>query len=237
MAILVVVLSYLVAQLAGGFLIAMWPRLHHWTALQADVWVNNSVDAQFFYVLFAEGLTLAVLYWFLRRHRANFRDVGLKRPQPQDIGYAFSGVAAYLVLYGLAIAAVGTFYKVNTSQQQDIGFQHVSGFFALTLTFLSLVVLPPIVEEITFRGVLFTSLRRGRLGFAGAALVTSLLFAAPHLLEGGGSLLWVAGIDTFALSLVLCYLRQRTGRLWAGIGLHAIKNGMAFVTLFVVHFR
>jgi membrane protease YdiL (CAAX protease family) len=97
------------------------------------------------------------------------------------------------------------------------------------------VVLPPVVEETVFRGFLFTGIRN-RLKPVAAALITSLLFAVPHLLESGqsGSLLWVAGIDTFTLSLVLCYLRHKTDSLWPGIFLHALKNGIAFVALYVV---
>jgi len=69
-----------------------------------------------------------------------------------------------------------------------------------------------------------------------ATLVTSLLFAVPHLLEGGsGGLLYVAGLDTFILSLFLVYLREKTGGLWSSMILHAIKNGTAFMVLFVLH--
>jgi len=234
--ILVVVVSYLAAQLVGGLAIALWPHLQGWSTARADAWVNNSVGAQFFYVLIAEGLTVGVLYWFVHRKHASFRSVGLTRPRIEDLAYTSMGIAAYLVLYVVAVSAVSAVFNLNTTQQQDVGFQTASGAFALTLTFLSLVILPPLVEEIMFRGVLFSGLKRSRLGVVGAALLTSLLFAAPHLLESSGSgLLWIAGIDTFVLSLVLCYLRQKTGRLWAGIGVHALKNCIAFVSVFVMH--
>lgn len=67
-----------------------------------------------------------------------------------------------------------------------------------------------------------------------AAIVTSLIFAVGHLAESSQGPLYVAAIDTFVLSLVLIYLREKTGRLWASIGLHAIKNAIAFVTVFVL---
>jgi membrane protease YdiL (CAAX protease family) len=50
-------------------------------------------------------------------------------------------------------------------------------------------------------------------------------------------LLYIAAIDTFTLSLILVYLREKTGGLWSSMGLHAIKNGIAFVSLFIVHVR
>jgi membrane protease YdiL (CAAX protease family) len=71
-----------------------------------------------------------------------------------------------------------------------------------------------------------------------AALLTSAIFAAAHLPEGGsGGPLYIAAIDTFILSLVLIYLRIKTGNLWASITLHALKNGVAFVALFVLHVK
>jgi len=51
--------------------------------------------------------------------------------------------------------------------------------------------------------------------------------------RSGQPLLWVAGIDTFILSLVLIYLREKTDSLYASIGLHMLKNTIAFLGLFV----
>ena len=70
---------------------------------------------------------------------------------------------------------------------------------------------------------------------APGTLVTSVIFGALHTLTGKDGLLWIAAIDTFALSLVLCYLREKTGNLYASMGVHAIKNGIAFLALFVLH--
>jgi membrane protease YdiL (CAAX protease family) len=91
------------------------------------------------------------------------------------------------------------------------------------------------VEEILFRGFLYSGLKKS-LPKIWAVLLTCTIFAAPHLLEGGSSgLLWVAGIDTFILSLVLIWLREKTGRLYASMGLHALKNFIAFASLFLLH--
>jgi membrane protease YdiL (CAAX protease family) len=44
----------------------------------------------------------------------------------------------------------------------------------------------------------------------------------------GASLLWAAGVDTFVLSLVLVYLREKTGALYAGMLVHSLNNLIAF---------
>ena len=104
----------------------------------------------------------------------------------------------------------------------------------MLLTFVSLVVLPPLAEETVFRGFVYTGIRR-RFPFLLSAVITSVLFAIPHLQFGEGApLLWVAALDTFVLSLVLCYVRERTNSLWPGILIHALKNGIAFVALFLI---
>ena len=66
-----------------------------------------------------------------------------------------------------------------------------------------------------------------------AAIVTSLIFASAHLPEGVGGLLWVGFIDTFILSMVLVYLREKTNGLYSGMMLHALKNGVAFYVLYL----
>jgi membrane protease YdiL (CAAX protease family) len=68
-----------------------------------------------------------------------------------------------------------------------------------------------------------------------AALITSILFALPHLFESSSGLLWVAGCDTFILSMVLVYVREKTDKLWASMLIHALKNFVAFASLYLLH--
>jgi membrane protease YdiL (CAAX protease family) len=64
-------------------------------------------------------------------------------------------------------------------------------------------------------------------------LVTSLLFGLAHLQSGdNGALIWGAALDTFILSLVLVYLRESTGALYAGILIHSLNNLLAFFSHF-----
>ena len=45
-------------------------------------------------------------------------------------------------------------------------------------------------------------------------------------------------IDTFILSLTLIWLREKTGRLYASMGLHGLKNFIAFIQLYpIIHFH
>ncbi len=75
------------------------------------------------------------------------------------------------------------------------------------------------------RGYLFGKLRR-ESGFWLSAVITSAVFGFVHLQ-------WNVGVDVFALSLVLCFLREKTGAIWAGMILHMLKNSVAYVLLFL----
>lgn len=235
-AVLYAVAVYFVAQILASVIVVLYPRFLGWTSVQATDWLNNSIVAQFWYVLFAEALTFGAIWWFVRMRKSSLRAIGWKRMRWSDPLSTLAGFAAYFVLYA-ALLAVAThlFPSLNVNQKQELGFSSASGGGNLLLTFLSLVVLPPLVEETVFRGFVFTGLRN-KLRPVWAAVFTSLLFATAHLQFGSGKpLLWVAGLDTFTLSLVLCYLRHKTDSLWPGVLLHALKNGIAFAALFIFH--
>jgi membrane protease YdiL (CAAX protease family) len=237
-AVLFIVIVYYGSQIIGGVLISVYPLLKHWSHAQATDWLNNSVGAQFAFILVAEASAIGVIYLFLRFYKRSFADIGLRRPRWLDPLYGLAAVPAYLVLYILSVGVISHFVPgLNVNQQQQIGFNNVHGTTQLMLTFISLVVLPPLAEEIMIRGFLYSSLKKA-LPTTGAVVVTSVIFASAHLPEGGAAgPLYIAALDTFILSLVLIYLREKTGSLWASITLHAIKNGIAFVALFALHAR
>ncbi len=234
-AVIITVGIYFGSQISAGVLLAVIPGLLRWTPKHADAWLNDNVWAQFLFVAIAETLALWLVYKFLKHRQAGFRDIGLDKPKLGYIFRALTGFGLYFVLYivGLIIATK-LWPGLNTDQKQELGFNTATKGIDLLPIFISLVILPPIAEEIVMRGFLYSGLKT-KLTVGLSALITSALFAAAHLGEGGKSgLLWIAAIDTFILSVVLCYVREKTGSLWPGIGIHMIKNGLAFVLLFNV---
>lgn len=229
-AIFMVLVLFLIPQIVAGVVIGA--VAHSNPGIKSD-----AVIEQFLYIFLAETLTLAGLYAILRQKSKGFKMLGLTKPKWLDGLYVLIGFAAY---FGLNIALVSVLSHVlpglNVEQKQDIGFTAAKGVASLVPVFVALVVLAPLTEEVLVRGFLFGSLR-ARMSLPWAILVTSVIFGSAHLFGGepGAALLWIAAIDTFALSVVLCYLREKTGRLWAGIGLHSLKNLIAFVALFILH--
>ncbi len=232
------IVIFYISQALAYLIVSIYPGLHNWSSDQTVKWLNNSTIAQFVYILLAEAAVISAIYFFLKAYGRTFAATGLKKPRWWDPGYALMAVPIYFGLYLITVAVAEHLVpSLNISQKQEIGFTGVHGSVQLVLTFISLVILPALTEEIMIRGFLYSSLKKA-MKVVPAALIASLVFAALHLPEGGAAgPLYIAAIDTFILSLVLIYLREKTGSLWASITLHAIKNSIAFVSLFVIHLK
>ncbi len=86
------------------------------------------------------------------------------------------------------------------------------------LTFILVGVGAPLSEELLFRGFLFSALANSRLGLGGAAVISSLTFAAVHSYSISGV------VQVFFVGLVLAWILIRTGSLRVTMVCHAIYN-------------
>jgi membrane protease YdiL (CAAX protease family) len=229
-----IILIFYITQFISSFLLIVYPLIRHWSNAQTTNWLNNSVPVQFIFFLVTDAMVLGAIYLFLRAHKVSWGAIALRRPRWRDPLFgAIAWVVYYIVFQFLVLILSRLIPALNVNQKQDIGFNNVHGLPELTMTFISLVLLPPLTEELMVRGFLYGSLKKV-MPLAGAVILTSLLFASAHLDEGGGAgPLYIAAIDTFLLSLALIYLREKTNSLWASMSLHAIKNGVAFMALFL----
>lgn len=230
--VIITIFIYFAAQIVAAIIFSGIAIILKAKNASALTWIQDNVWTTFGFVLIVEIVTLYLLYIFLKFRKMTFKQIGLNNPNAKYIGYALGGFAVYFVLYILGLAVSKALVpELNLDQKQEIGFNTTTTGISLIPVFFSLVILPPITEEIVARGFLFGGLRT-KLPLMVSAVITSILFASAHLGGAKDGLLWVAAIDTFMLSLVLCYLREKTGSLWPSIGLHAMKNGLAFVVLF-----
>jgi uncharacterized protein len=78
------------------------------------------------------------------------------------------------------------------------------------------VIVAPLAEEVVFRGYLYPAAKRF-CGPVGAILFSSLVFAAAH-----GNV--VALLPLFTLAVILCFLYELTGSIWACISVHFLFN-------------
>ncbi len=232
-AILVTVFSYIVSQIIGYALIGTWVQLTSGDVNQ--VLAKPSIELQFSLFLIIETITILIVYRFLKNRGLSLGSIGLKRKiRASDVARALGVFFVYFLFLMAVTAIISGTGQVDTEQRQQIGFDGANGSGQLLLVFLSLAILPPIAEEILFRGFLYTGLLK-KMNIKLAAVVVSLIFAVLHLQIGSGAPpLYMAAIDTFILSLFLVYLREKTGSLWAGMIVHFMKNSLAFLALFVI---
>lgn len=232
-AVLITVAVFMSAQILAGIFVIIYGSLRGWSSIEANEWLDTT--GGHFWVLFtAEILTLGLLALYLKHRKGTPKQLGLREFRLTDALVAVAGFGAYFLLLIVTMILAGLLIPgLDFDQKQELGFS-TSSTTALLPVFITLVILPPLVEEILFRGFLYTGLRT-KFEKVPAALITSIMFATPHLQFGSGNpLLWTAFIDTFLLSMVSIYLFDKTKGLWASIGLHMIKNGWAFVALFVL---
>ncbi len=190
-----------------------------------SITVLNTIVAAAIYVV-----TLALVLgipWFVQRRRTSREDLGITRfPSWLDIGLAPVGFVVYYIFSIILVYVASQIIPAFDMQQtQDVGFSNLTERYEVMLAFLTLVIIAPIAEELLFRGYLYGKLRKSVPMWL-AILMTSTLFAIVH-----GQ--WNVAIDVFALSLVMCGLREITGSIWAGVILHTMKNALAFYLLFI----
>lgn len=154
-------------------------------------------------------------------------EMGLKGlPTWTDILLSPIGFAAQLVLSTALVSLFSNLFSwFNASEVQDVGYSDLYTTGDKILAFIIIAVIAPIAEEIIFRGFLYGRLRK-HLNLPASMILVSLLFAVMH-----GQ--WNVGVNVFAVSLILCGLREITGTIYAGILVHIIKNALAFYLLFI----
>ena len=162
-------------------------------------------------------------------------ELGLRGlPTWTDIGLAPAGFFVYMIFSSIITSLFSLFPWFNATEVQNVGFSYYISGFDRIIAFFTLVVIAPIAEEIIFRGWLYGKLRArfnhemsNILSTIVATFLVSILFGILHLQ-------WNVSVDVFALSIVLCVLREITGTIYAGILMHMLKNGIAFYLLYIL---
>lgn len=184
----------------------------------------------------ALAVTVVVPLLVLRRPASRLKDWLALRQPPRWSHLGRAGVMfGFYLLASVAVSLLASALLVqfgyDPEQKQEIGItpDGLTHVYQYLLALIMLVVLPPLFEELLFRGYLYGRLR-SRFSFWVAALVSSAAFGLVH-----GQ--WNVALDTFVLGLFLCHLREHFDSIWPAVFLHAIKNGLAFSLLFIVRIQ
>jgi uncharacterized protein len=242
-AVFVVILFALLSLVQSAVGIAMWAVLPGYSIMglgdaEAKVMLTNGVARATVVGLVFSSLIGAWLAWRAAAiHNAN-GDKGIPLHLP-DLGIAgwFSVAAGLLVFMWSAFAL--TFYVLGidpaTYAPSGDGLKDVNSsagmveklmadladepfLFALAMPGVTIAV--PIVEEIVFRGALFSALRRSWFGKIGAVVITAGVWAVMH----GFAAPWLFVFIIFLMGLALGWLLLRFGSLTVTIMCHAVWN-------------
>jgi hypothetical protein len=149
-----------------------------------------------------------------------------KRPFWQTLGWNWHPRFRLIHAFGLALVMLGVAVaaeKLLPHRQTDMEKLLKLGL-AVKLMLAALAVLTaPLVEEIVYRGVIFSGVE-GLWGTRAAIVLATAVFAIVHVPQYWGS--WAANTAILSLSLVLTLLRAWSGQLLPCVVVHLVYNGI-----------
>jgi len=232
------VLQYLVGAVVGllvGVTVGLLHGLHHGEALaQIQQWLVQP-DVNALMVILTLLITATVTLLLARRRWPALWTLSA----PPGFGFARASQPGYYALafaLGLMLPFLGglltQWFARGHEVSQDIKQLGAAASPLLRMPLALLVVtVGPLVEELLFRGVLFSAaLRYASPGVA--MFITAALFACVHLPDLG--FLWYALPNLLVLGMVLAWLRLASGSVWPAVLAHAVNNVLAVVSWFLV---
>lgn len=133
------------------------------------------------------------------------------------MAFLFIGVS-FCAFSNIASNGVLKFFEIFGITPKVGGGESPDSIFIFILAFISTSLIPGMVEEFAFRGVLYGALKKYGEGFA--ILSTSILFGVLH-----GNLIQIP--FAFAVGLVLGFIRAKTDSVWICIIVHSINNAVS----------
>lgn len=152
--------------------------------------------------------------------------VGLRRFELRWIGAAVGWALVARVLAGLWAAVVQRAGASAPGPGIDVSKIMPAGTLGVVFIALLTVVAAPVIEEMIFRGVVFSAFSE-RFGSGWGALVSAAVFASLH-----PDL--YAAVPIFVLALVLAELFRRSRSLWVPIAAHLVFNGVGLLGVYLL---
>jgi membrane protease YdiL (CAAX protease family) len=174
-------------------------------------------------VIFGEAVLLLPAWYFtVHKYDVKWADLGLRSFHPAAIGI---GCGLMLLSFFFNLIYAGFLSTFDLQIQPDIEQIFEATDFPFVLLFGGAVV-APFVEEVFFRGFVFTGLI-GRWDWKKAALVSAGLFAIAHLVP-------TSFLPIFFLGLIFAVLYQSSGSIWPAILMHMLFNTVNLLMIYAV---
>ncbi len=162
------------------------------------------------------GFILGLPLLFVLLYKLNLRkSLSLAMPAPGAWPAAIAGAWAVLAI----VMVMSSFMEIDEESLQPL--QKTMEQLVAVVGLPLLIVIPPICEEVFFRGFLLSAFRRKRSAI-GAVVVVSALFAVSHLVPA-------KFLTTGLIGVWLAYLVVATGSLYPAILAHLVSNATLFL--------
>lgn len=179
-------------------------------------------DLGLFLVLWELVLIIPAWWLTIRKYKLSWDSLGIRKFDLATIAIGcglmvFSFVFNFL--YNLSLMLKGVQSGIDTSAIFGSGTSPV-------LIFLAGIVIAPLVEEIFFRGFVYTGLRE-KYGWVAAALISAALFAVVHLQP-------LTMLPIFLMGLIFAYLYERTESIWPAVIMHFSTNTLGLAAAYMI---
>lgn len=154
---------------------------------------------------------------------AGARSLGLRAFGPRIIVPILAAFGLYLLS---AIALNIVFSPEQEDLAENLGADRDASAAVLVLAGILIVGGAAAGEELFFRGFIFGGLRQA-MPLWPAALISGAVFGLLHLSAGN----LAVGLQLTAFGVILAWLYERSGVLWAPMILHGFNNAVAFTLL------
>jgi membrane protease YdiL (CAAX protease family) len=175
------------------------------------------------YATFFELILLVPVAWFtFFKYRSRWKGLGFRSFKGITVGIGCGFYALFFavnILYSILLNIL----KIAPSVNWVAVFENISSPWWLLAAG---ILLAPFVEEIFFRGFVFSGLNQ-RLGWVKAMLISAAVFSFVHLQITNM-------IPIFLLGCILAYLYHYSKSIWPSIILHAIANFISMSLALIV---
>ena len=173
-----------------------------------------------FITLISNILALAIIWLFFKiRKKKLSGEIQLNKcPVKSVLATGLFGIG-----FGVVLNALISIIPFSESMQNSFtdSYSALSAGNAV-ISFISVAILAPIVEEVFFRGLIYTRLKSGMNKIA-AAVISSLLFGVMH-----GEIIWM--LIGFMSGLALVWIFEKTRSLLGCITVHIANNTLSQLT-------
>ena len=180
--------------------------------------VSEEIMNQAMFITFIAGVLTFLVYWLVcvLRKKKFLKEVCIRKIRVEAIFPIALLAGCFNVITSVIISLIPW-----PQSWMDSYVTNSSAIDGSVMAWLTAVLMAPVLEEVVFRGFVYTRLKKG-LGKIAAVILTSLIFGIAH-----GTVIWF--IYTFIFSIILIWIFEKFQSLTASILLHMAYNlsGMA----------